>query len=537
MPLSGSLPGRRLRSVWRRGGCRSLRQRLLLGIGLPLLLLQGGVFWLEYRLDRREELADMRQELTTLTRLSAARLDAELARLPTGKADPSRLGVGYLRQLLQDADFQPGELLLVSASGVLLASDDRPIPPGLRLAQLARQSGDPALEAATRAIARHQTGIVHLPRTRMDPQPRWLLFSPVRQTGGAVLALVRESVILAQLQGRLLRQSSIFVLGSLVILVWLAVLTALVTRPLVRLARATRQVAAGDWSVRIPGPFPRDEIGRVMGLFNRMLARLQASMNREMAATVARERVESELTVALRIQQSLLPSPFAADQPVAIASYYEPARFVAGDFYDYFLLDADTLVLAIADVSGKGISAALFMAAASTCLRNFSSPDLGPGATLAAVNRALARSNRESLFLTLFLAHVHLPSGRMTYANGGHNGPYLLRPDGSIQALEEPTGPLLAVFEAADYGERSLGLGSGESLVLYTDGVPEASDLTGALYGEARFETLLAGLANRSPEQITEAIAAAVHDYCQGPAQDDLTLLVLQRRCVGGDAG
>jgi sigma-B regulation protein RsbU (phosphoserine phosphatase) len=190
--------------------------------------------------------------------------------------------------------------------------------------------------------------------------------------------------------------------------------------------------------------------------------------------------------------------------------------------------------VAIADVSGKGVSAALFMAAARTSLRNFSRRGISPAETLEAVNRALFADNSQVMFVTAFLGHYHVPSGRLVYANAGHNIPYVLRADGVAERLGDPTGPLLAVFEEVRFANREAQLGEGEMLVLYTDGIVEASDAKGVLYGEARFEALLGRSVQETPEALCTKITDVVHYHCAGAPQDDVTLLVLLRRPPAG---
>jgi sigma-B regulation protein RsbU (phosphoserine phosphatase) len=299
---------------------------------------------------------------------------------------------------------------------------------------------------------------------------------------------------------------------------------------LVPLAEAARRAAAGDLEARVAGPLGRDEIGRFGAVFNRMMTDLQANVAGRIEATAARQAVESELEVALKIQRTLLPAPFPVIRGVEIATRFVPARYVAGDFYDHFHLGPDTLVVAIADVSGKGVAASLFMAAARTSIRNFTRPGVSPAQTLAAVNRALFEDNRQLVFVTTFLAHYELPTGRLTYVNAGHNLPYVLRSGGTPEVLGDSTGPLLAVFEGAEFGDREAQLGDGDTLVLYTDGVVEASDPGGELYGEERLEVLLRSNAAASPEALCTQITDAVQQHCRGAPQDDVTLLALRRQ-------
>ena len=624
------------------GPFNSLRSRLLWGIGVPLLALQLAVVALEYGLERREGLVQMRQELGTLTRLVAARIDQALSlvvlatrtkaralaenpqlnqpqrvrllqadisdkdltigstlvlrRRPPHfrerfevfvardrggvvRADPARIAaltpawlerawnatqgfwsapyrvgvesggtlisyavpvdghpsldavlsadvpVERLRSVLRDADFESGGFAILDRFGSTLAVDEAAPFPAERVARWIDPLFSPDAAADQRAGAR-----VLQPDAAATGDARWWIFlAPIPATGWVLMATVDEHSALASVESRLLRQGVVYAGASAVILALLAWLSARATRPLIPLAEAARKAAAGDLDTRVAGPLARDEIGRFGAIFNRMMADLQANVAGRIEAVAARQAVESELEMAREIQQTLLPAPFPSIADIAIATRFVPARHVAGDFYDHFQLDSSTLVVAIADVSGKGVAAALFMSAARTSLRNFSRAGVGPGETLKSVNRALFQDNRHLVFVTAFVAHYHIPTGRLIYANAGHNIPYRVRADGTPEPMGDATGPLLAVFEKGEFADREARLEPGETLVLYTDGVVEAGNADGELYGEARLESLLRRNAGESPDGLCVKITASVQAHCGGAPQDDVTLLLLRR--------
>ena len=626
---------------------RSLRARLMWGIGIPLLTLQLVVAGVEYRLGVAAELAEMHRELDTLTRLVAVRIDQALslvaveartkARVWAAGADlhrtapllpldgyfgglaggsslafcvksvctdealralvaregtspapadaeqvaalrgawldrargvadgfwtepyamPGQSGAGRvsyvvpitdrqrfqgalgadiplerLKTLIHDADFASGGFMIANRAGAPLATDDAEPLPAERIAAwiepliTAGQGAPGGGTAATRrSLASH------------DDREIWVFLAPIPSAGWALIATVDQASALASVRSRLLWQAVVYGSGTLAILGLLAWLSARTTRPLIPLAEAARRAAHGDLDARVPGPLGRDEIGRFAMVFNRMMGDLKASVAARLEATAARQAVESELAVALKIQRTLLPGPLVSAPGVEVATRFVPARFVAGDFYDHFWLSPDTLAVAIADVSGKGVAAALFMAAARTSLRNFTRSGASPAESLAAINRALFEDNRELVFVTAFAGHYHLPSGTLVYANAGHNVPYVIRHGGTPEALGESTGPLLAVFPDASFENRTVTLAAGDTLVLYTDGVVEASDHRDELYGEERLETLLRRQCDDGVEALCDRIIEAVQQHCEGAPQDDVTLLVLRRpRPAAGSA-
>jgi sigma-B regulation protein RsbU (phosphoserine phosphatase) len=206
-----------------------------------------------------------------------------------------------------------------------------------------------------------------------------------------------------------------------------------------------------------------------------------------------------------------------------------PAKEIAGDFYDFFLLSPDVLSLLIADVSGKGIPAAMFMAVTRTIIRNLEKEGMSPAQILDRANELLCEDNPQSMFVTIFIAHYNTKTGQLLYANGGHNPPYRLSEDGTLHEFECATEPMMGVFEGQEYSDKEVALDPGDYLVLYTDGVTEAHAPDGHMFGEERFENLLHGHASESPEKICKDVLETVDNFQMQHRFDDVTLLILRR--------
>lgn len=252
--------------------------------------------------------------------------------------------------------------------------------------------------------------------------------------------------------------------------------------------------------------------------------------------SVFRENTEAaalrqELSIAARMQASILPTTFPdADAPLAIWGAATPAREVGGDFFDFFDLPDGRTAVVIADVSGKGVPAALFMVLSRTLTRAAAPDALGPAECVAKVNRLLAAENPETMFVTLFYGVMDPQTGQMTYANAGHNAPYVIGADGAVRPLVPAGGPALGVFEDIEYDEATVQIGADETLILFTDGVTEAMDPDNQEYGEPRLEALLATLADAAPDQIVQGIEADVVSFANGaPQADDLTMMAIRR--------
>lgn len=239
-----------------------------------------------------------------------------------------------------------------------------------------------------------------------------------------------------------------------------------------------------------------------------------------------------ELDIAARIQQSILPRTFPAfpeRKDFDLHAAMIPAREVGGDFYDFFLVDSDRLGVLVADVSGKGVPAALFMAVSRTLLKATALEGLAPGECLQRVNSRLCLDNRSEMFVTVFYAVLDTRTGAVEYGNAGHNPPYLLRRATTIETLERTGDMVLGAFETAPYRTKRTRLEPGDRLVLYTDGVTEAMNGTDALFGEERLCAYLLEANGARPQALVDGLVEAVKRFAgETPQSDDLTVLVVE---------
>jgi phosphoserine phosphatase RsbU/P len=226
----------------------------------------------------------------------------------------------------------------------------------------------------------------------------------------------------------------------------------------------------------------------------------------------------------------MLPPPLPATScggRIALHAAMRPAREVGGDFYDFFTIDGNRLVMVIGDVSGKGVPASLFMAMTRTVIRLVARQDDDLAAGIGRANALLSADNDSAMFVTLFYGVLDLASGRLTYCNCGHNPPQVLRGDGGSEGLPL-TGLPLGVLEEADYATRTVDLAPGDRLFLYTDGVTEANDAEGGEFGEARLSAALDALRDAAPSDMVDGIVRRVDAFAAGaPQADDITCLAL----------
>ncbi len=259
-----------------------------------------------------------------------------------------------------------------------------------------------------------------------------------------------------------------------------------------------------------------------------MAQRLRRSIDDE----VKRQRMEEELNIGRQIQLSLLPRRCPEISGWDIGALYKAARQVGGDLYDFISVPEQPhlLHLVVADVTGKGVPAALFMAFSRTVLRTATQIETSPAEVLRRTNRTILQDIGYQLFLSTFYATLDTRTGILTYANGGHDWPLWYRAKTrQIEALNT-SGLLLGVFQDVFFVEDEILLAPGDVLVLYTDGVTEARNDEGELFGEERFEKIIAESAESSAQQIAEAVTQAVATFTGAiPQADDLTLVIVKK--------
>lgn len=250
-------------------------------------------------------------------------------------------------------------------------------------------------------------------------------------------------------------------------------------------------------------------------------------------AVSSRERLvalQQELDVAAKMQSQILPRTALANSGVAFGAHMTPAKEVGGDFYDYFQIDDDRVGFVIADVSGKGVPAAIFMAVSHTLIRARGMDDASPAACISLVNNALCRDNDEAMFVSAFYGVLDSASGKLWCCNAGHNPPLLRKADGAVDWFPAKGGPALGVIEDATYEEMEIDFAPGDTLLLYTDGVTEAIDEDDVPFGEDALKDVFQRLGSADPTAVADTIEAVAADHTGDAEQfDDITCLVVRR--------
>lgn len=248
------------------------------------------------------------------------------------------------------------------------------------------------------------------------------------------------------------------------------------------------------------------------------------------------ERIKSELSIATKIQADCLENDFTAFNrltAVNLTAHMKPAKEVGGDFYDVFMIDRDHLCFLIADVSGKGVPAALFMTMAKTHIKNFATVGLPLAEVAVRANNQLCYKNESGMFVTAFICVLDVRSGEVQFVNAGHNCPFVQKQDGAFEMFRAKANLVFGLMEDVPYREQTLTLNPGDSIYLYTDGVTEALNPEQELFGDDRLYEIL----NRhraqagEPETFVQAIYREVQAFADGePQADDITMLYVTRK-------
>jgi sigma-B regulation protein RsbU (phosphoserine phosphatase) len=246
------------------------------------------------------------------------------------------------------------------------------------------------------------------------------------------------------------------------------------------------------------------------------------------------ESIKGDLAIAREIQQAILPRifpPFPENaEQLDIAALMNAAKDVGGDFYDFFRIDDQRIGFVVADVSGKGVPAAIFMAVSRTLIRATGVRGVSPAECISYSNELLAQESANSMFVTAFYGIYNLTTGQVTYTNAGHNPPYLMKADGTILQLPFSSDLVVGAIDDFKYSEETLQLEHGDTLLLYTDGVTEAINSGDEEFGEQRLQAVLAQLTSNSSQDIIERIKACVSDFAgEAEQSDDITLLAIKR--------
>lgn len=324
-----------------------------------------------------------------------------------------------------------------------------------------------------------------------------------------------------------------FVIIGVAMILYIFFVRGVVTKPVGKLAAFTQEITdSGVFENQRIEIKTGDEIESLSDSFNYMLVELENYIANLSKVTAEKERIGAELDIAKHIQASMLPCIFPAfpdRKEFDIYATMDPAKEVGGDFYDFFMVDDRHLAIVMADVSGKGVPAALFMVIGKTLIKDHTTPNRDLGSVFSAVNNLLCEANSEGLFITAFEGVLDLVTGEFNFVNAGHEMPFICKAGGNFEPYKIRPGFVLAGMEDMRYRAGTMTLEVGDKLFQYTDGVTEATSLSNELYGMERLGVILNKVKDATPNQILPAVKKDIDGFVgEAPQFDDITMLCLE---------
>jgi len=364
-------------------------------------------------------------------------------------------------------------------------------------------------------------------------------YSPVFDSNGEPVAVVGVDVYMPDLQENM-RDFLVVVIAAIFLVVLAAILMCFffvkrkIVNPINKIRDASKRMVENleneesiDVSVKTG-----NEIEELFDSFKEMYRDVKDYITQLSSVTAEKERIGAELDVAKHIQASMLPCIFPAfpeRHEIDIFATMDPAKEVGGDFYDFFMVDERHLAIVMADVSGKGVPAALFMVIGKTLIKDHTFPDRDLGEVFTAVNNLLCEANSEGLFITAFEGVLDLVTGEFTFVNAGHEMPFICKAGGNFEPYKIRAGFVLAGMENMKYKAGTMQLDVGDKIFQYTDGVTEATNINNELYGMDRLGEILNKVKNGTPHEILPAVKKNIDEFVgEAPQFDDITMLCLE---------
>lgn len=460
-----------------------------------------------------------------------------------------------ISEYVQSRSTEGSYLCVISEEGQVLFS---PQQEGIFKAELSsnaadlRHSANKELASFVSQALKERTALNLI---QIDGKACYLTGAPMETLGWAVISVVEKELtdqptaaLLTQYDAINSKAAAAFEKGAkqsartllilTILVVLLAILAALhlagkVVKPLEHMTRRINSLSGSDQAFLMEDDYcTNDEIEILAESFASLSKKTRDYITQITQITAEKERIGTELALATRIQADMLPNIFPAypeRQEFDVYASMNPAKEVGGDFYDFFLIDDDHLGLVMADVSGKGVPAALFMMISKILVQNYAMTGRSPSEVLQAVNNQICTNNREEMFVTIWFGVLDLKTGQITAANAGHEYPVLAPAKGPFSLIKDKHGFVIGGMEGIRFKEYELKMEPGSRLFLYTDGVPEAMDADNAMFGTDRMLAALNQDPEACPGKILQNVQSAVDSFVKDAEQfDDLTMLCVE---------
>ncbi|WP_022669803.1 SpoIIE family protein phosphatase [Hippea alviniae] len=439
------------------------------------------------------------------------------------------VSLDWLKKMISSIKIgESGYAFLISKYGRFITYPKKRFIMNETIFTVAEEYNNPHIRKIGMMMIHGKTGLV-LTKSILTGKECWLSFAPISSNGWSVGVMFPKQELLLPIKklNINLLLLGVFGFGMLVMLIF--IISRSITKPIVALGEITKDVSKGRLDIEIPYTHLKDEIGGLAKSFEQMKKSLKLYIENLKETTAAKERIESELDIASKIQSSMLPCSFLPDiKEFDIYAVMKPARKVGGDFYDFFFVEKNKLCFLIGDVSGKGVPASLFMAIIRYLIKTDALRGLSPAETLTRVNRIIAQDNERCMFATVFMGILNTENGEIEFANAGHLPPVVCYSE-STGFIKVKNGFVVGVMKEAHFENQSIKLNKNDTIFLYTDGVTEAINKNSEQFGKDRLIKALSENCSKDTQGMVKDILNRINEFAQGVNQyDDITMLALK---------
>ena len=430
-----------------------------------------------------------------------------------------------MRDWLNNYKFEAnGKYLLTSTKGTYLIHPDKNIEFKKTISELADEINSKQLKYVAQQVKIGKSGFVTMPKSSVHNGEVVFVYSPIPKTNWSSYLVYSSDNFYKPVRHFQLIILSVTVLGIFLLILFINWICKFTTNPIVKLSHIAERYGKGEFEVELPPVTSNDEVGILTQAFYTMRDNLLNLLKIQKENAKEEQKRASELEIAKRIQASVLPVNFPKTTHFDIYASMNPAKEVGGDFYDFFFIDENHFAFLIADVSGKGIPAALFMMNAKSLLKSNLLSGYPLDIAINKINNELCVTNDAGMFFTAFIAILNTVTGELEYVNAGHNPPAIKLGD-EFEYLKSDNNLVLSAMDNYEYKASKVFLKPENSILIYTDGVTEAQNTKEEFYGEERLINLL-NKKEQVPKEIIESVKTSIEEFSDGASQfDDITIL------------
>lgn len=441
------------------------------------------------------------------------------------------IALDWLDSLVSSIDiYETGFAYVISYAGTFVTHPNNKFIMHHTIFSLSEEYKLPALREIGRKMIEKKSGFEKLKGVTIKEQSR-IYYTPFNSNNWSLGVIFPESELYADLNNLSLLIIFIGIVGLGFIVFSVTGVSRKLVKPLKTFAGAAREIGSGNFDAELPHIESKDEVGELNRSFHKMQFELNNYIENLKRTTAEKEKMQSELRIAHKIQMDMVPKifpPFPERDDVDLFAILDPAKEVGGDLYDFFFIDDEKIVVLVGDVAGKGVPASLFMAVTRTLIRSKVEKGISTAKVVDQINRDLMQDNDSQLFVTLLLCIIDLKEKTLEYTSGGHNPAYIVSNEGKITALKDRHGMALGLFDVKPYTSSTYQMKKGDKFILYTDGVNEAMDVSGNIYDYERLENMLEKISGLTAKESTELIVKDIKKFAENAEQsDDITLMVV----------